>query len=71
MEENLGISPEDSEFLENNIDIVFHSAATVRFEEPLRLAIRMNVIATKKMIQLCKRMKKLIVCKSLCSMIKN
>lgn len=60
MEDNLGISPEDSAFLENNIDIVFHSAATVRFEEPMRLAIRMNVIATKKMIQLCKRMKNLI-----------
>ena len=36
MEHNLGISHEDAEKLRNNVSIVFHSAATVRFDEPLR-----------------------------------
>jgi len=39
--------------------IVFHSAATVRFHEPLRLAIQMNVASVKKLISLCHKMKKL------------
>ncbi|CAF5050101.1 unnamed protein product, partial [Rotaria socialis] len=38
---------------------VFHSAATVRFQEPLRLAIQMNVASVKKLLALCHKMKKL------------
>ena len=36
MEDNLGISDKDRATLEENIHIVFHSAATIRFNEPLR-----------------------------------
>ena len=32
----LGISQSDRETLENNVHVVFHSAATIRFDEPLR-----------------------------------
>jgi thioester reductase-like protein len=32
----LGISSEDVKKLADNVNIVFHSAATVRFEEPLK-----------------------------------
>lgn len=39
MEHNLGISHEDAERMRNNVSIVFHSAATVRFDEPLRYVI--------------------------------
>ena len=35
-EENLGLSEEDWEMLQENIEIVFHSAATVRFDEDLK-----------------------------------
>lgn len=35
-EENLGLSDEDWEMLQENIEIVFHSAATVRFDEDLK-----------------------------------
>jgi alcohol-forming fatty acyl-CoA reductase len=35
-EPGLGISPEDRLELINNLNIVFHSAATVRFDEPLK-----------------------------------
>lgn len=33
---DLGISKSDKELLEREIHIVFHSAATIRFDEPLR-----------------------------------
>ena len=33
---DLGISQADRETLENNVHVVFHSAATIRFDEPLR-----------------------------------
>lgn len=35
-EHNLGISDEDRQMLCKNVSIVFHSAATVRFDEPLK-----------------------------------
>jgi thioester reductase-like protein len=36
MEQNMGISKEDELKLIENVNIVFHSAATVRFDEPLK-----------------------------------
>jgi len=36
MEDNLGMSDEARATLEEKIHIVFHSAATIRFNEPLR-----------------------------------
>jgi fatty acyl-CoA reductase len=36
LEPNLGISDKDRKLLIENVNIVFHSAATVRFDEPLK-----------------------------------
>ncbi len=36
MEPSMGISEEDEKKLIDNVNIVFHSAATVRFDEPLK-----------------------------------
>ncbi len=36
VEPNMGISDEDEKILINSVNIVFHSAATVRFDEPLK-----------------------------------
>jgi thioester reductase-like protein len=36
LDPHLGISPENQEMLANKIHVVFHSAATVRFDEPLK-----------------------------------
>jgi len=58
-EENLGISDQDRKLLCENVSIVFHSAATVKFDEDLTKAVAMNVIAVLKMLDLCKKMKKL------------
>ncbi|XP_052218054.1 fatty acyl-CoA reductase 1-like isoform X2 [Dreissena polymorpha] len=57
----LGISQTDKDMLENETHIVFHSAATIRFDEPLRVAVEMNVLGVRKMVCLCKRFKKLEV----------
>jgi thioester reductase-like protein len=36
LEPNMGISSEDEKKIIENVNIVFHSAATVRFDEPLK-----------------------------------
>jgi len=35
-DEGLGLQADEQAYLEENINIVFHSAATVRFDEPLK-----------------------------------
>jgi len=35
-EEGLGLQTDQQAYLEDNINIVFHSAATIRFDEPLK-----------------------------------
>lgn len=57
----LGISQQDREILEKEVNVVFHSAATIRFDEPLRVAVEMNVLGVRKMVVLCKQFKKLEV----------
>lgn len=59
LEENLGISESDKETLINEVSIVFHSAATVKFDEHLKLSVQMNVIGVKSMLTLAKQIKKL------------
>jgi alcohol-forming fatty acyl-CoA reductase len=61
MEVGLGISKQDKELLTDKIDVVFHSAATVKFTEPLRFALDMNTMGTRKIVQLCNEMKELKV----------
>ncbi|XP_061392597.1 fatty acyl-CoA reductase 1-like [Musca vetustissima] len=55
----LGISKEDAETLRNEVSLVMHCAATIRFDEPLRYAVFMNVRGTKYMLDLAKTFKKL------------
>lgn len=61
MKPELGLSESDIKLLCNNVSIVFHCAATVKFDEPLRVSIQMNVIGTQKLIKLCQKMTRLIV----------
>nr|XP_012134572.1 PREDICTED: putative fatty acyl-CoA reductase CG5065 [Megachile rotundata]XP_012134573.1 PREDICTED: putative fatty acyl-CoA reductase CG5065 [Megachile rotundata]XP_012134574.1 PREDICTED: putative fatty acyl-CoA reductase CG5065 [Megachile rotundata] len=57
---DLGISPEDRKLLIEKVNILFHSAATVRFDEPLKVAVNLNTKGTDRIIQLCKSMKNLV-----------
>ncbi|XP_034033084.1 fatty acyl-CoA reductase 1 isoform X1 [Thalassophryne amazonica] len=55
----LALSKDDQDALAKNVNIVFHCAATVRFNEPLKDAMQLNVLATQKMLALAHRMKRL------------
>ena len=43
-----------------NVNIVFHIAATVKFNEALNVAVNINTKGTARIIQLCKELKNVI-----------
>ena len=53
-EENLGLSPADRRLVTENVDVVFHSAATLDFEATLRPTVTINLLGTRRVVQLCK-----------------
>ncbi|XP_017473740.1 PREDICTED: fatty acyl-CoA reductase 1-like [Rhagoletis zephyria] len=55
---NLAISPEHTALMEN-VSIVFHCAATVRFDEPLRVALKLNVGGTLEALLFAEKLKNL------------
>jgi len=57
----LGMSDQDLETVIEKVSIIFHSAATVRFEEELNKSVGMNVEATKSMVEMAKKMQNLEV----------
>ncbi|XP_015602057.1 putative fatty acyl-CoA reductase CG5065 [Cephus cinctus] len=57
----LGLSSDDRKMLCNTINIVYHAAATVRFDELLKRAVILNTRGTKQMLDLAKEMKHLIL----------
>ncbi|KAK2580056.1 hypothetical protein KPH14_012340 [Odynerus spinipes] len=56
----LGISLQDRKLLIEKINIVYHGAATVRFDEALKKAVLINTRGTKQMLELAKEMKNLL-----------
>ncbi|XP_076862675.1 fatty acyl-CoA reductase 1 isoform X1 [Brachyhypopomus gauderio] len=59
MQPGLALSPADVEKLTSCINIVFHCAATIRFDEPLKHALQLNVIATQQLLALAQQMQHL------------
>lgn len=61
-EPNLGISDEDMSRMlkDETLSMVFHSAATIKFDEPLKVSIRLNLKATQIILDLCKKLPNLI-----------
>lgn len=57
----LGMKITDRQTLISNVDVVFHCAATVRFDEKLRLAVNINVHGTRELLELCTHMQHLQV----------
>ncbi|XP_039314065.1 putative fatty acyl-CoA reductase CG5065 isoform X2 [Solenopsis invicta] len=55
----LGLSEDDRKMLIEKVHIVYHAAATVRFDELLKKAVLLNTRGTKLMIDLAKEMKQL------------
>jgi len=59
--ENLGLSLQDQTTLINTVEIVFHSAATLDFEADLRTTANINLLGTRRIVQLCRQLKELKV----------
>lgn len=57
----LGLNLIDRQTLITNVQLVFHAAATVRFDEKLKLAVSINVCGTQEVLELCTHMTKLEV----------
>ncbi|KYN29624.1 PREDICTED: putative fatty acyl-CoA reductase CG5065 [Trachymyrmex cornetzi] len=57
---NLGLTDQQRKLLINEVNIVFHFAATLRLEAKLKDAIEMNTTGTKKLLDLAKEMKHLL-----------
>lgn len=59
LEPDLGLDANDINTLASNVEIVFHCAANVRFDQPLRPMVNMNVLGTLKVLQLAEKMSNL------------
>ena len=55
-EDKLGISEEQEDSLASSVNVIFHSAATVRFDEDLSKSLAMNVAGVMSVINLAKKM---------------
>nr|XP_022899728.1 putative fatty acyl-CoA reductase CG5065 [Onthophagus taurus]XP_022899729.1 putative fatty acyl-CoA reductase CG5065 [Onthophagus taurus] len=53
---DLAISQNDRAMLQRTVNVVFHSAATVKFDEKLKLSVTINMLGTQRLVELCKWM---------------
>lgn len=54
-----GLSQQDICKLDSEVSIIIHSAATVKFVEPLKVAVENNVISVENLIELASKLSKL------------
>lgn len=59
--EKLGLSDSDFKMLCDNVNIVVHCAATLDFETDLKTSVNINLMGTKRIVELCKEIKNLNV----------
>jgi alcohol-forming fatty acyl-CoA reductase len=59
-EENLGLSASDRLMLTSNINVVIHSAATLDFQASLKPTVFINLLGTRRVMDLCKDSKNLV-----------
>ena len=57
---NLGLSAVDT-FRMTNVSIIFHSAASVRFDDPLKYAVFMNTRGTRELINFAEKLENIKV----------
>lgn len=60
LEDGLGLDDSDRKELVENVNIVIHCAATVKFTLPLKESIEFNVVGTYRLLELGKEMKNLV-----------
>jgi fatty acyl-CoA reductase len=59
--ENFGMTNEDLESFNNEVNFIFHSAASVKLNDPIKTAIFNNTLPTKRLIAMAKKVKNLDV----------
>lgn len=57
--DELDLSSEDKATLIRDVNVVFHFAATVRFDDPIKIAVNSNVAGTLRVLRLAEKMTKL------------
>ncbi|XP_030756623.1 fatty acyl-CoA reductase wat-like isoform X1 [Sitophilus oryzae] len=57
-EPGLGLSEESKKLIMDRVNIIYHAAATVRFDEKLKTAVNINIKGTKEALELAKKCKK-------------
>lgn len=57
--EGLGLTTTDVDLLINNVNVVFHMAATLKLEAKLKDALEQNTAGTSRVIDVCKKIKNL------------
>jgi len=60
-EESLGLSTADRNWIVENVNFVFHCAATIKFNEALELAAKINIQGTDNLLTLAAQMRNLKV----------
>ncbi|XP_054974452.1 fatty acyl-CoA reductase 2 [Sorex araneus] len=58
-QQDLAISKEDTQELLSSTNLVFHCAATVRFDDHLKHAVQLNVAATQQLLRMASQMARL------------
>ncbi|XP_067626555.1 putative fatty acyl-CoA reductase CG8306 [Eurosta solidaginis] len=58
-QDHLGISETERQVLINNVHVVFHSAATLDFFQSLKETTNINLLGTRRVVELCKQLTKL------------
>lgn len=56
-DEKLGLKSNDYRRLVSEVSVVFHCAATLRFNDTLRNAVKINMEGTKSVLELCNNLK--------------
>ncbi|PZC70617.1 hypothetical protein B5X24_HaOG215448 [Helicoverpa armigera] len=59
MEAGLGLSQEDRALLVNRVNVIFHVAASVRFDDTLKYSTQLNLRGTVEVMELAKEMREL------------
>ncbi|XP_013149063.1 PREDICTED: fatty acyl-CoA reductase 1-like [Papilio polytes] len=57
--ERLGLKSDDQKTILENVSVVFHSAAEIRFHKPLKHTLKVNVEGTREVLKLCRQMDKM------------
>jgi len=57
----MGLTTADSDWIVENVNFVFHCAATIKFNETLESASKINIQGTEKLLSLATQMKNLKV----------